>query len=305
MADVPTDLLTASGVGLLLAGLLVASVQDWKAREVHDGIWQVLGIAGAVLGGLAYVGDAVAFALWVVLAAFVLEHLFPWDAPLERYSDRLPGWIEIVVYIAVTGTVLDTALRYGVGSSGVPIALLAVLATVLLARGLFEVGVLYGGADAKALIVAGFLVPLFARPFWTPASAAGLLAIYPFALTVLINAALFAIVVPVGIAVRNASRHEFEFPRGFTGYRIPVDELPRRYVWLRDPTFSSRDAEEPEPETTEEDRALRERQAAELRRQGIVRVWVTPQLPFVLWILAGVVAALVAGNLAFDVGALL
>jgi Archaeal Peptidase A24 C-terminus Type II len=72
-------------------------------------------------------------------------------------------------------------------------------------------------------------------------------------------------------------------------------------VWIRDPTFSGTGSEDdPEPQTTEEDRALRRRQADELVKQGATRVWVTPQLPFILWILAGTVAALIAGNLIFD-----
>ncbi len=285
---------------VLLAGLGFAGYQDWVEREVGDGLWQVMGLIGALVGVLAFWGNLFQLGLWLLVSVWALEHLFPWDVPLESYSERLPGWVEIGVYALSLLVLIVAALSRGIGAGGVPVPIVAVAASILLARGLFEIGVLYGGADAKALMVAGLLLPIDTTVLWSPAGAATLLAYYPFALTVLINAALLAVAVPVAIAVRNAARHEFVFPRGFTGYTIPVAELPERFVWIKDPTFDNAPAStEPEPETTEEDRELRRRQAEELRKQGIERVWVTPQLPFILWILAGAVAALVAGNLVF------
>jgi preflagellin peptidase FlaK len=296
----PTALF-ALRVVVLLSGLGLAAYQDWKIREVRDGAWQAMGLIAAAVGFAEFWHDPLAVALWALVSVWALEHLFPWDAPLEHYSERLPGWIEIAVYVGVLATIIACAVEFGVGGSGVPIEVIAVAAAILLARGLFEIGVLYGGADAKALMIAGLLLPIDPSPLWSPPVAAALLAYYPFALTVLIDAALFAVVVPIAIAIRNASAHEFTFPRGFTGYTIPVAELPERYVWIKDPTFSGVGSDdEPEPQTTEEDRALRQRQADELGKQGVTRVWVTPQLPFILWILAGTVAALIAGNLIFD-----
>jgi len=285
---------------VLVVGLGFAAYQDWKVREVEDGVWQTMGLLGVAFGFYEFWGNPLAVGLWALVSVWALEHLFPWDAPLEDYSERLPGWVEIAVYVGVLATVIVASIEYGVGGSGVPIAIIAVAASILLARGLFEIGVLYGGADAKALIIAGLLIPLDATPLWSPSVAAVLLGYYPFALTVLIDAAIFAAAVPIAIALRNLTAHEFTFPRGFTGYMIPVAELPDRFVWIKDPTFASPSDHEPEPQTTEEDRVLRQRQAEELTKQGVQRIWVTPQLPFILWIFTGTVAAVVAGNLVFD-----
>lgn len=293
--------LLAVRVVVLVGGLCIAAFQDLKIREVSDRVWQLMGLVGSAVGFVALWGNPLAIVLWALVSLWSLEHLFPWDAPFERYSERLPALIEIGVYIGVLGTVIGSALLFGVGGSGVPLPVIGVTGAILLARALFEVGVLYGGADAKALMIAGLLLPVDPSALWSPPVAAALIGYYPFALTVLIDAALFAVVVPIAIAVRNVSANEFTFPRGFTGYMIPVAELPHRFVWIKDPTFAnSGSEEEPEPQTTEEDRALRQRQADELTRHGVKRVWVTPQLPFILWILAGTVAALLAGNLIFD-----
>ena len=119
------------------------------------------------------------------------------------------------------------------------------------------------------------------------------------------NAALFSVGVPIGLAVRNAMHGEFHGLRGFTGYALPVDELPRRYVWVRDPTFGDARREEAEIETSADDRRRRSEIARELSARGVRRVWVTPQLPFLVLMALGAVAALLAGNLVVDLIAVL
>ncbi len=304
MGGIPPEFAYALRGAVLLVGLGYAAVQDVKLREVSDEVWQAMGLAGAALGiVLAIALGPVATLFWVVAAVFVLQHLFAWDLRFERYSPRLPGRLEATFYAATVALLIALALLLGVGPQGLPIEVIAVVASVLVARALFEAGVLYGGADAKALMVIGLILPVSAFPLWSPAAAAGVLPYYPFAINVLIDAAFLALAIPISLAVRNLAAGEFEFPRGFLGYRLPVEELPHRFVWLRDPTFGPSAPEE--ADTSEADQRLRERQAADLERRGVRRIWVTPQLPFILWILAGTVAALLIGNLVFDLASVL
>ncbi len=301
-----TDLLRSLAETVLILGLIYGAYADLRRREVSDTLWVALGIVGALLGLLDALSHGLSDALlWLVVSGFVLEHMVPWDAALARRSENLPGLIEIALYLGVGALLAIEGLLNGIGPNGLPLTVLAVYAGVLFARALFEVGVLYGGADAKALMVAGLLVPLDAIPLLAlPPSATTILSIYPFTVSLLMDAAIFSAGVPIYLALLNAVRGEFEFPRAFTGFRIPVDELADRYVWLKDPTFN-RDAEEEAVETTADDVALRRRQQAELRARGITRVWVTPQLPFIVFLAAGAIAAVVAGNLIFDLVALL
>ena len=292
---------------IVVGGLAYGSWADWRRREVTDLLWIGMALAGtALLLAILAPDGGRAVLLGVLVAALVLEHLVPWDAPLEALHPSLPGYVELAGYGIVLAVLLAAGVSYGVGPAGLPLEVIAVFVTVLLARALFEVGLLYGGADAKALMVAGLLLPLVTSPLiGVPASAALPLGVFPFSLTLLMNAALLAVAVPLALGARNAARGEFEFPRGFTGFRIDVDELPRRFVWLRDPTFnSSASQEEREVTTTEEDAALRTRQRDELRAQGLTRVWVTPQIPFVILLALGALAGVVAGNLVYDLFAL-
>ena len=291
-------------IALLVGGLGYAALSDLRTREVTDRLWQVLGVVGWGLGAVWLApGGILPVALWLLVGGLTIQHMFPWDDALGKRLDRFADLIEGVAYMLVILVVLVAAVHWGIGTSGVPLAVIALLATMLFARGLFELGVLYGGADAKALMVAGLLLPLLPTPLLPQtAPVALLLTVLPFPVNLLVDAAVLSLAVPVAIAVRNVARREFEFPRGFTGYMIPVKELPDRFVWLKDPLLAE---EEDAAETSEEDREIRVRAAHDLEAKGVERVWVTPQIPFVVLLALGAVAALLAGNLLLDLFAAL
>ncbi len=294
------EVLLGGQVAVLLVGFAYAAASDLKEREVTDTLWQVMGIVGVGLGAATVGPDGVApLALWLLVGAFVLEHLFPWDDLLGPDGDRYADLLEIVVYALVVLIVGLAVWRLGIGADAVPITVVAVLVTVLFARALFELGVLYGGADAKAVMIAGVLLPIFATPWILPASVRAVLAVVPFSVNLLMDAALLSLAIPIGLAIRNAARREFDFPRGFTGYWLDVRELPSRFVWVKDPSVPTSSPDD--AETSEDDRRERERIAAELEAKGVRRVWVTPQVPFLVLLAAGAVAALLAGNLVLDV----
>ena len=292
----------AAGTTALVLGFAYAAVSDIRDREVTDRLWQVLGVLGVILGliGLAP-GGLPPLGIWAAVGALTLEHMFSWDSRLGKGAAAYADAIELGAYLAVGLLLGVTLVRWGLGPSAVPVAAVAVFASVVLARVLFETGVLFGGADAKALMIAALLVPMFpvpllfggGFPFSVPS-------IVPFAFDMLTNAALLSIAVPLGVAARNARRGTFEFPKGFTGYPLPVRELADRFVWVRDPAVPNAREEEAEVETSEEDRALRRKLAADLRARGISRVWVTPQIPFLVLMACGAISAVLAGNLVID-----
>jgi len=188
-----TNYLLGVDIALLVAGFAYAAWADFRDREVSDALWQVLGVVGFLIGfAIIAPGGVIPLVLWLVVGLFVIQHLFAWDLRLGRFGERYADLVELAVYVAVVAVVGVAIARVGVGADGVPVPVLAVLVSVLFARGLFEAGILYGGADAKALMIAGLLVPMFPNPFLAPpASIAPVTAIIPFAVNVLMNSALF------------------------------------------------------------------------------------------------------------------
>ena len=292
----------AAGALLMVAGFLYAAVADLKDREVSDALWQVLGPAGFALGLVGVVpGGVLPAILWVAVGILTLEHMFAWDDRFGPTVARYADLVEIVGYAVVISLLAGVVFRYGLGSNAGPVPVVAVLVSVVFARVLFEAGVLYGGADAKALMIAAILVPMFPEPLLF--GGGRLLSVptfLPFAIDLLMNAALLSLVVPVGIGLRNMVRGDFSFPRGFTGFRLSVAELPSRFVWVRDPLLPSSQEAEEEIESSEEDARHRTRIAKELEARGVESVWVTPQVPFLVLMAAGAIAALVGGNLLVD-----
>ncbi len=305
MSDVSSALVDLQ-LFTLVAGLALAAGWDAYAREVPDRLWQVVAGVGALLGALLLAGQGPGVVLlWLLVAGFAVQHLFPWEERWAEASPRLLGLVDGALYVGSGAVLLAAAWVYGVGGGGVPLAIIAVYVTVLVARGLFEARILYGGADAKAVIVVGVVLPLWAAPVLAGSpTVTPVLAVMPFALTALVNAAVLTLLVPIALAVRNARRGEFSFPKGFLGMWIPIDELLTRNVWAHDPSLDE-DASTEEIATSAEDRQLRARQAAELRARGVERVWVTPQVPLVLFLALGAGLGLLVGNLVLDLVAIL
>ncbi len=299
----PATLALAADVLLLVGGFAYAAWSDLRDREVSDRLWQVLGVAGFLVGFVPVVPDGAApTLLWVVVGLFVIQHLFAWDLRLGESGERFADLIEVGFYGAAVAIVLIAVAHWGIGPTAVPVPVVAVLLSVLFARGLFEAGILYGGADAKALMIAALLVPMFPNPLIPqPPGIAPVTAIFPFAVNVLMNSAIFFLVVPIVIAARNVRAHEFRGLSSFVGYTIPVEELPRRYVWVRNPMFGEAREEEKSIETSEDDRLRRVKIAEDLKSQGVGRIWVTPQIPFLVLMALGVVSTLLVGNVLFDV----
>lgn len=294
----PTDLAAA----VVVVGMVLAGTYDLATREVPDALWQVMGVVGAAIVALTLSspGDWLPLVLWIGVAGYALQYFFPWTDHLRNPSPRKEAWIDLLLALVALGGIGGCVIAFGVGPTQVPYIVLASLAVTLGARGLYEVGVLAGGADAKALIAIGAVLPLFPTSVVNIGSAATyLLTIVPFAYNALIDAALLGLAVPLTLAAQNLRRHEFRARTGFTSYTLPLDEIADRFVWVAEPPLQGA-AHALEVGSAEEDRAVRLKQVDELRSRGFLRARVTPQVPFVFVLFLGAIAALLAGNLLGD-----
>ncbi len=302
-----TESTSLFAMGILLLGLGFAAAVDLRLREVPDWVWQFLGGVGAILGFLSIglSSGPLGIALWALASGFVLQHFFDWGRYTVRRSTSWAPAIDVAMYALAISVVIFAIGVDGLGSPGVPVIVVATVANAILVRCLFEARALWGGADAKALMAAGLVVPLFgATLLGVPSVAAGLSAVTPFAISILVNGLVLSIGVPVGIAVWNLRRGEFSWRTGFTTYRIPVAALPSHHVWVRDPIVPGED-EVPLEEGAREDAQYRAELSDRLEARGIRSIRVSPQVPLVAFFAAGAVVALLAGNLAWDIAAVL
>lgn len=295
---------------VLGAGFLaVAAFLDVRTRRVRDLLWIAFGTVGLLVLALDIATSFYAANHWLLLgsAAILFYAVFYGKPILDEDGVHLkPARLLVLVAAAAAwfGGVLlpnpvDTMMLPAFARV-VPIPELASVSVLILIYQLFyQTGLLRGGADAKAMLALTILVPLYpdASPFpllTVPASVRSTMQLlFPFSLTVLVNAAILFLVVPVAYLIVNAVRGDLELPQAFFGTKASLDHLPP-HVWLMERVdrrgervavlFPSHRADESEEIT-------------KLRAAGADRVWVQPKVPFMVPLLVGFLLAFFVGNL--------
>jgi len=289
------------------AFLLVAAGSDLRMRKVSDRWWIALGTIGLVLLVIRLdVERADAASLALVGSSALLFYAIFFGKPLiDRDGFHLrPVRVGIFLF-AGTLFVFPAAFHTALGQD-LPretVELYPMPAMVAIYQGLYWARLLHGGADAKGLIALTLLVPAYpdARPFpLLPANprVEGLVqTVFPFSFVVWVDALVLFLAVPIGLFLANAIRGDLALPQAFLGYRARVDAFPRfawpmekiddrgQHVLVLFPRRGGRPQED----------------LARLRAAGIERVWVTPQIPFIVLLLGGFVLAFFVGNLLLTV----
>ena len=283
--------------------LVVAAASDLRTRRVRDPMWIGLGTAGLLLASAELVRDAATVESYAVVAATaILFYVIFFGKPMFEDDGFHARPLRIALFALAAILLAASFWRVIVqGQTGtVPFAeLFTMPIMVLVYQGFYQLHLLHGGADTKGLIAITLLVPTYPTlqegfPIFAldprVESAVGL--VFPFSLTVLVNAAVLVLLVPVAYLVYNAVRGDLKFPMTFLGYRAELDRLPR-HVWLMEQID-----ERGEhlvvlfPKRGEDRDATVDR----LRRAGIREAWVQPKLPFMVPLLGGFLLAFIVGN---------
>ncbi len=167
----------------------------------------------------------------------------------------------------------------------------------------------FGGADIKAIFAIALLFPRYPKFACFPL--AGIPPLEIFVLSVVTNALILGISAPLTLFVANALRGNFS-PLMFLGFKVPADSLRnRRFFRLMHappappaptaPTAPNAQSAkckyvwgglEPSEEYL--------RQIEDAAKRGIVKeVWITPELPFVVFLTAGFFTASLLGDFIF------
>lgn len=153
----------------------------------------------------------------------------------------------------------------------------------------YWLGLLAGGADAKALIALAVLLPFPLHLGALPLRATPL----PPAFGVLGNALVAFLAVPLGLLAWNIAKGRPRLPHALLGVPMPLEEAQRRHVWPMEYVEGGRVRTKLLPSRF----VWEEEDWAALRAAGRREVWVTPKVPFMVPLLAGFVAMFVAGDL--------
>ncbi|HEY7587160.1 MAG TPA: A24 family peptidase C-terminal domain-containing protein [Thermoplasmata archaeon] len=289
------DSFAAARLALATGGLLFAAIADVRTRRVRDPLWVLLGTAGLVLLAIETYDDRQLFERYAMLAAMaILFYAIFYGRPLFEEDGFHARPLRVGVFAAAGLLVLGAwvlARDAGPSETDVFLRLLVPLLLILLYQGMHQIGLLHGGADTKALIALALLVP--AAPNASPFPILVVPLDFPFSFVALINAAILFLAIPVAYLIANAIRGDLKFPMALFGTRADIDRLPA-HAWLMEKIdakgqhvailFPRRGGD-------------RQAEIEKLRAAGVRRVWVQPQVPFMVPLLAGFLLAFFVGNL--------
>jgi preflagellin peptidase FlaK len=160
---------------------------------------------------------------------------------------------------------------------------------------LYQIDIIKGGADAKALIALSLLFPVYPSIGDLPLISIPndlFMLIFPFSLLVLFNAAIVSLVVPLGLLIHNLTHGDIRFPAMLLGYKVSLSEAKKRFVWPMERVENGALKFVYFPKEEEENEKILD----DLAAVGASRIWVTPKIPFLIFITAGLVISALVGN---------
>lgn len=283
--------------GLGVAFLLAASAQDLRTRRVDDRLWLMMGAAGLSILAIQVVSVErleLAHLLLLPLPAVLFLDVF-WEREViyDRETGKL-GLPGLAAYLGALG-LLGLGLHL-VGFHEWTFRLLLVPGLILFAYLLYFTGALHGGADAKAFMSISMLAPFYPAFLGFPAMDVSSLmdVAFPFAMTVLLDSALFMLAIPVSLLFYNLARGDAKMPLAFLGYRRPLDGLEGSFVWPMQDVRDGRVVYVLRPRRGGDEAVVQR-----LRAAGLENVWVTPKVPFMLPLTAGFVFSALVGNILY------
>jgi hypothetical protein len=285
-------------VGLVLIG---ASVMDVRYRRIPDRFWilMLLGAGPLTIWEMVLKGggdDPVTFLSLLLPAAGILFIFYGYPELKEALKGSAVDILFFVIYIgALVGGVV--AFAFGDRELFAPIGITFIFMIIYFFLYSVPIGgtrLIHGGADAKCLISLAALFPWYVidlpyqiGPFYeTLKDIPSMGAIFPFHLSIFFNAAvLTGAVLILAIPIRNLVRGEFSLS-SFTSYHMDLDDMKGKHVWIVLTEEGRRKKEDPKPRIIEK-----------LRKKGEERILVTPKIPFILSLAAGMLVQVFIGNI--------
>ncbi|MDO9538218.1 MAG: A24 family peptidase C-terminal domain-containing protein [Thermoplasmata archaeon] len=301
------DYLSLTRLGVALAFMVAASVMDWRTRKVRNKVWIILGLVGMGVLALQMLMDCSFldtgqatynmghFLIFVPIGIIFLDVF--WDRePLydEGKINSVPILLYAIVLLITLAMVVLEGMTVETGQ------LLAIPVVMMVFIAFFYMGIIRGGADAKALMALAIMFPVYpileGLPLISyPANAIDAVQMtFPFAFLILMNAAiLHAIAGPTIRFFKNLVRGDRGFPEMFLGYRMDIEEIPKNFVW---PMEAVEDGEIVIMVFPRKDGDIK-KELAKLKEMGETRIWVTPKDPFIIPMTAGIIFSIIIGNM--------
>ncbi len=263
---------------IALPFFLYASYTDLKERLISSSVWFFLG--SFAIGFDIYQFFNIESIIAIIPAIIIFyEWFFDWDKKIILY-----------LLYGIAGAIFIYSLIYIY--EVFPILLIIIL--MVFFRILHGAKIIRGKADVRALMTVSLLQPLYPHfspfPIFVPMYEEIIQLTFPFAFLVLLYSAIASLFLLLFIFLRNLIRRDLGFPEMFIGYKIDVDNVDKKHVWLMQRIENEEDVLYVHP------REHKNEDIGKLKKMGRKKVWVQPKIPFVLFITIGLILSYLIGN---------
>jgi hypothetical protein len=285
-------------VGMVMIG---ASVMDVRYRRIPDRFWMLMliGAGPLTIWEMVLKGGADNPVTFLSLLLPVSGILFIFYGYPELKEALKGSAVDILFFVIYIGALAGGAAAFAFGDRELfaPIGISFIFMIIYFVLYSVPIGgtrLIHGGADAKCLISLAALFPWYVLelfyqigPFYdTLKDIPSMGSIFPFHLSVFFNAAVITgIVLMIVIPARNLIRGDLSLS-SFTSYHMDLDDVEGKHVWIVLHENGRRKKEDPKPDIV-----------GTLRKKGEKRVLVTPKIPFILSLAAGMLVQVIIGNI--------
>ena len=156
---------------------------------------------------------------------------------------------------------------------------------------LFQMRVIFGGADAKAIMAIAILVPvepsIAELPIWKGS-------FMPFSWSIFQNSLIIFLLIPLSLLVFNIIKRDIKFPFAFLGYKMSIKRARNKYVWPLEKIVGGKRKFSYMPKEFDADDEY-----DKFEKNGITEIWVTPKVPFMIPLLIGFIFSFIFGDILF------
>lgn len=221
----------------------------------------------------------------LVVGITILSYASYTDIKTRRASNML--W----VIMGIIGGILLIIQYFTIGFGDKTMYLIFIPIMIVLVYFLFQLRLIFGGADAKALMALAILVPLSpiinSIPLWKNS-------IMPAPWIIFSNSVVLFLFIPLSLLVFNIVKRNPEFPYCLLGYKMSVSKAKEKFVWPLEKIKDGKRKFMYMPKDFDTEKELEE-----FEKIGIKEIWVTPKIPFMIPLLAGFIASFILGDILF------
>ncbi|MCJ7571441.1 MAG: prepilin peptidase [Candidatus Thermoplasmatota archaeon] len=221
-----------------------------------------------------------------IVGVIILSYASYTDIKTRRASDIL--WI----IMSVIGAILLLIQYLTIGFENIMI-LIFIPIMIGFVYLLFQMRLLFGGADAKAIMAITILLPLqptiYHFPIWEGS-------FMPASWTVFVNSLIIFLFIPIFLLIYNLTQRNIKLPHALLGYKMKLQKAKEKFVW---PLEKIQDGKtkliiRPKEFDTKEE-------YNEFEKQGITEIWVTPKIPFMIPLLLGFICTFIFGDILYTI----